>query len=217
MNHLLMLKIINLWSIGAPAMLIAHTLGCSKENVFKTLKILRQRNIYLKYINTFGSIGGADVVVEIDETKIGKNKYHRGKPVKGFWCFGMVERTEKRRIMLFHIDKRNKSTLLPLILRYINANSIIYSDMWKVYHNLKIYFNNHFMVNHSISFKNYETNVHTNTIEGNWRSLKASIPIRCRTRTLSSLYLVRYMITRNERGIPIFNLLKYCLYFIFII
>jgi len=37
-------------------------------------------------------LGGADKVVEVDETKIGRRKYHRGKFVEGQWVFGLVER-----------------------------------------------------------------------------------------------------------------------------
>lgn len=149
-----MLKIINLWSIGVPSLLIAHTLGCNKENVYFTLKVLRKRNIYSRYLQNFNQLGGDNIVVEIDESKIGKNKYHRGKSVKGFLCFGIVEKTIERRILFILIQKRDKATPLPIILRYISEKSIVYSDMWKVYHNLNIYFSNYHMVNHSKTFKN---------------------------------------------------------------
>ncbi|KII61452.1 hypothetical protein RF11_12867 [Thelohanellus kitauei] len=43
-------------------------------------------------------IGGKDVVVEIDETKLGKSKHHRGHPVNGAWVLGGVERTLQRRV-----------------------------------------------------------------------------------------------------------------------
>lgn len=209
-DHILMLQIINLWSINVPNLLISRTLGCNKQAVYQTLKILRHQNLYQKYLDQFKQLGGDDMIVELDKSKIGKNKHHCGKPVKGFWCFGMVERTKDRKFICMQINQRNKVTLLPIILRYINENSIVYSDMWKAYHSLKNYFKNHKIVNHSINFKDVITGVHTNTIEGNWRSLKASIPLRCRTKTLSPLYLFRYMIRRNEHGITTENILKYC-------
>jgi hypothetical protein len=37
-------------------------------------------------------IGGPNKTVEIDETKLGRPKYHRSHPVKAQWVFGGVER-----------------------------------------------------------------------------------------------------------------------------
>ena len=44
-------------------------------------------------------IGGPGKFVEIDESKFGKRKYHRGKRpkrVEGVWVFGGIERESKR-------------------------------------------------------------------------------------------------------------------------
>lgn len=209
MDHMLMLKIINLWSINATPLLIAKVLRCKKESVTSVLKKLKEKRIYTKYLKDFSVLGTKNVIVEIDETKIGKNKYHRGHIVKGFWAFGAVERTFLRKIIIFITRKRNSNSLLPLINRFIHKEAIIHSDMWKVYYKLKNTYK-HFMVNHSKTFVDKLTGIHTNTIEGNWRSLKESIPIRCRTYSLAPLYVVRYMISRNEKGLCIVNLLKYC-------
>jgi hypothetical protein len=35
-------------------------------------------------------IGGINKTVEIDESKFGRRKYHRGHPVMGQWVFGGV-------------------------------------------------------------------------------------------------------------------------------
>ena len=41
-------------------------------------------------------LGGEGRVVEIDESKFGRQKYHRGRRVDGQWVFGGVERESKR-------------------------------------------------------------------------------------------------------------------------
>ncbi|GBN97962.1 hypothetical protein AVEN_245103-1 [Araneus ventricosus] len=40
-------------------------------------------------------LGGVGHVVEIDESKFGKRKYHKGKRVEGKWVFGGIERGSK--------------------------------------------------------------------------------------------------------------------------
>ena len=40
-------------------------------------------------------IGGEGKIVEIDESKFGKRKFHRGRRVDGVWVFGGVERGDK--------------------------------------------------------------------------------------------------------------------------
>jgi hypothetical protein len=46
------------------------------------------------------NIKGNNIIVEVDETKVGRNKYNRDYYVKGAWCLGMVERMPERRIDL---------------------------------------------------------------------------------------------------------------------
>jgi len=45
-------------------------------------------------------LGGVGEVVEIDESKFGKRKYHRGKRVEGTWVFGGYQRSNGRVFMV---------------------------------------------------------------------------------------------------------------------
>ncbi|GFW45406.1 DDE_Tnp_IS1595 domain-containing protein [Trichonephila clavipes] len=47
-------------------------------------------------VNESVKIGGVNVIVEIDESKFGKMKYGKGKPVDGKWVFGGIERGTNR-------------------------------------------------------------------------------------------------------------------------
>ena len=52
-------------------------------------------------------IGGEGKVVEIDESKFGKRKYHRGHHVEGQWMFGSIE-NDSRRSFLIAVEKETK-------------------------------------------------------------------------------------------------------------
>jgi transposase-like protein len=145
-------------------------------------------------------IGGVDTIVEIDETKMGKRKYNKGHRVAGIWVVGMVERTSQRKIVLIPVNKRDSNSLISLIKQYVLPGSIIYTDGWRGYARLSEYNYQHFIVNHSKNFVDPITNIHTNTIEGNWSSLKSEIPKRYRTKGLIDLYLLIYMLKRNING-----------------
>jgi len=72
--------------------------------------------------------------------------------------------------------------------------------MWRGYSGFTSYFHEHSTVNHLVEFLNKENNVHTNTIEGNWGSVKMQTPSQGRTKRNIEGFLVRYMIKRNYRG-----------------
>ena len=66
-------------------------------------------------------IGGPGCIVEIDESKIGKRKYNRGRMVEGTWIFGMIVVTNNNvgsfrlEICADNKSKRDADTLIPLI------------------------------------------------------------------------------------------------------
>jgi transposase-like protein len=127
-------------------------------------------------------IGGEGVIVEVDETKLGKRKYNRGHRVDGVWVVVGVERTLVRRVFMVRVENRSAETLIDIIKRYVAPGSIVHTDMWKGYAPLSAKLNmTHHTVNHSQHFKDAETGVHTNTVEGTNNGLKIMIKPRHRT------------------------------------
>ena len=118
-------------------------------------------------------IGGKEKIVEIDESKFAKRKYHVGHEVKSGWVFGGVERdSEGRKCFLRVVPDRSATTLITIIEEQVAEGTTIYSDCWKAYSRLGEKGYNHMTVNHTYNFKDPETGVHTNTIEGLWQKVK---------------------------------------------
>ncbi|KAG0431630.1 hypothetical protein DMUE_5552, partial [Dictyocoela muelleri] len=116
------------------------------------------------------------------------------------WVLGAVERSENRRIILKSCQKRNSDELLSFLKKYVNENSIIYTDKWRGYSKLSEHFSQHKTVNHSIEFVNMKNNVHINTIEGCWSGVKKEILRRHRAKDLIDIYLLFFMLNRNENN-----------------
>jgi transposase-like protein len=116
-------------------------------------------------------IGGPNKTVEIDESKFGRRKYHRGHPVKGQWVFGGVER-ESGETFLVPVKDRTAETLMAVIRDWIEPGTTVISDGWKAYHDLASQGYTHLTVNHSLHFVDPNTGVHTNTIESTWHHAK---------------------------------------------
>jgi hypothetical protein len=102
------------WLCGATASQLGLYTGWSRGKVYQWTRNVEEL-VCTVVMGTEEQIGGEGIVVEIDESKFGKRKYHRGHPVEGAWVFGGVERTPERCIFLVQVEKRDKETLLPLI------------------------------------------------------------------------------------------------------
>lgn len=147
------------------------------------------------------TIGGPGIDVELDETKVGKRKYHRGHRVEGVWVLGGVERTPQRRVFAITVPDRSANTLCSIIDKHVLPGSIIYTDLWRGYSqlsNMNDY--THMTVNHSETFKNPETGAHTNTIEGTWSGLKPTIPMRGRSSNRIEPYLWEFIWRRKNHA-----------------
>ena len=78
-------------------------------------------------------IGGQGIIVEVDETKMGKRKYNRGHRVDGVWVIAGVERRAERKMLLIAVENRDSETLNNIIMSHVKEGSIIHTDMWKGY------------------------------------------------------------------------------------
>ena len=129
-------------------------------------------------------IGGPEVIVEVDESKFSRRKYHRGHHVASKkWVFGGIERTPESRFFAIVVNDRKAETLDTVMKAYIKPTSIIYSDEWKGYTKLveKGICSVHQTVNHSKNYVNPVDGTCTNKIEGHQGILKGHISKRQRT------------------------------------
>lgn len=194
------LRIAYKWLCGQNYSTILSQTRHSEHTITNTIKFLREM-IGDNLMQEEQIIGGENIIVEIDESKFGKIKYHRGHKVDGAWVLGGVERTEERRMFLIVVPDRSEKTLIEVLGKYIAKGSIIYSDLWKGYKNLEKYLTvSHLSVNHSQNFKDPETGVHTNSIEGSWSAIKYKIAPRNRTKELIDRHLKEFIWRRQNRN-----------------
>ncbi|KAF9742973.1 hypothetical protein NGRA_3608, partial [Nosema granulosis] len=100
----------------ASIQLISYILRIDRDTFSLALEKI-SKLVVEKYYNTSEKIGGNNTIVEMDESKFGMRKYNRGHHVEGVWVLGMVEKDEPKRIKLFRIDDRSKTTLESYIIK----------------------------------------------------------------------------------------------------
>ena len=155
-----------------------------------------------------GPIGGPGTTVEIDESKFGKIKYHRGCPVEGKWVFGGICR-ETKACFLVPVERRDKDTLLPIIRAHILPGTCVMSDLLKAYNCLQDEGYDHLTVNHSLNFVEPDTGVHTQSIENTWWGVKQSLPRTGTSKELFDRYLLEYMWHQQYGEDPFGNIIKH--------
>ncbi|XP_066928232.1 nacrein-like protein C1 [Clytia hemisphaerica] len=146
------LELTYLWSTGVEQSVIIQQMGLSPNTAVDWDMFCREvcEVVILKKIEP---IGGEGIRVQIDESKFGKRKYHRGHRVEGQWVFGGIEESSRKNFMV-PVEKRDRNTLLPIIQKFIKPGTTIISDYWKAYDILSKKDYKHLKVNHSIEFVN---------------------------------------------------------------
>jgi len=124
--------------------------------------------------------------VEVDEACLYRaRKSNQGRLTKTiYWIFGIKCRATGRTVV-YPVPYRTKNDLIPIIRKHVVSGATIYSDRFSAYFNnrvkppashLSVYGFRHFGINHSKHFVSEISNqIHTNTIERTWRSLKEKL------------------------------------------
>lgn len=195
-----------LWTNKIPPTVMKSMTGIAIQTVVDMRKYFRQLvGAHLEDLHD--QIGGEGIVVELDESKLGKRKYHRGHRVDGVWVLGGVERTTAKRAFMVTVPDRTAQTLQNIILQHVRPGSTIHTDLWRGYFGLGAIQGldghalfTHLTVNHSLFFRDPETNVHTNTIEGLWNGLKICITPRGRCQDGMNERLTEFLWRRQHVG-----------------
>ena len=191
------LQLVYYWIYKYPQHIVLQELGVSKKTVVDFYNFCREVcSVVLQ--KEAEPIGGPGKIVEIDESKFGKRKYNRGRRVDGIWVFGGVER-DSGNCFFETVPDRKAETLLPIIKRWIQPGTTIYSDCWKAYDCLVSEGYVHGTVNHSITFVS-EYGVHTNNIESRWCAVKRSLPRFGTQKDFYDSYFAEYCIRKKYFG-----------------
>ena len=112
-------------------------------------------------------------VIDLDPTS-NSRRHNYGERENVPWVFGMIQ-SGTRKMKMFYVPDRKESTLLPILRANIHPETEIWSDEWKGYSNLHLYFEKHRTVKHKDNLIDPETGVNTQLIECVWSHTKLSI------------------------------------------
>lgn len=121
-------------------------------------------------------IGGVGVKVEVDESVISKQKFHRCRVVRERWIVGGIC-PETRKSFIELVQNRRAPTLNAVLEHNIAPGSIVCTDMWRGYNQVTAipvdppY--EHHTVNYSQNFVDPVTGTNTNHVERMEQSLSA--------------------------------------------
>ncbi|KAG0440719.1 hypothetical protein DMUE_1536 [Dictyocoela muelleri] len=171
-KNIVKLFILKKWLSGSSVGEIQRWTLVSRHRVYKLLRKISKLNIVDKYYAYFDKIGGGGIIVEVDESKFGKRKYERGHKVDGVWILGAVERSYYKRIILKSCKTKSMNKLECFLKTFVKMDSVIFSDGWRGLSNIKNFFIDHKVVNHSKEFVDSTTGTDINTHEGCWSAIK---------------------------------------------
>ena len=192
------------WANSYSNILAAHECGVHENSIVHWFNFCREVCIEILEGQEYSQIGGEGVEVEIDESKFGKRKYHRGRKVDGVWVFGGIEKYNKENCFFVVVEQRSSDVLIPLIEKYIRPGSIITSDCWKSYDCLKNKNYTHEKVNHSEHFVDPDSGACTNHIENSWTCIKRMKLKSGFAKTPIATYFAEFIFRRKFLSVSVF-------------
>lgn len=157
-------------------------------------------------------IGGPNCTVEIDESRVTKRKYNRGRTSTNnqVWVVGGICR-ETKEFFIERVERRDKDTLHPIIVRNVAEQSRIMTDCWRAYYGLINQGFTHGTVNHSEYFVSpIDSTVHTQSVENLWRWMKSFLTTKGTHRGDLVGYLAEFQTVckSKEPFLEILNMIK---------
>lgn len=166
-------SLVYLLQTETPYKYIAEILDLQDETVGNYANLLREE--YGKDLIENGHmLGGAGRIVQIDESLLAKSKRSRNmhaRPTREQWVFGAYD-VEAKFGWIQLVENRNAQTLLPIIQDWCLPGSIIISDGWSAYNNIRDLGYEHRVVIHENHFVDPYTGTHTNNVEAYWQRCK---------------------------------------------
>lgn len=205
----LLIKFIYCWAFEECSVKkIQRDLGFAEHTIVDWRSFVREI-CALKIMATPVLLGGEGREVQIDESLFARRKYNRGRLVRQQWVFGAIDCISKESIVI-PVDKRDESTLLPLIKKYILPGSVIVSDGWSAYLNLNMHGYQHYVVNHSENFVDPLTGFHTNRVENMWMRAKRRNKMECGTKKeMVDEYMFEFMWRCKYGDEPFKNIIEH--------
>ena len=160
------LELMKYFVAGATARTAADLAGVHRNTAIRFFHKLRQK-IAIKQEKCIAQFHGK---VELDESYFGgTRKGKRGRGAGGkVAVFGILKRGGKVYTQVI-IDAKT-DTLMPIIRKKIEPDSIVYTDYWRAYNALDISEFKHYRINHSKLFAKKHN--HINGIENFWNQSK---------------------------------------------
>lgn len=156
---------------GMAALQVGRMLGLSKKTAWFLCHRIRE---LLRETKFDAPLGGANKVVEADETYVGgKAANRKGKVPPKEAAFALVERDGF--VRLFHVAAVDAATLRPILRAHVDRHSYLMTDLAPTYIPMGRDFAGHGAVNHSIEEYVRGSFWHTNTIENYFSILKRGI------------------------------------------